>query len=521
MDILDSLLVALGYELDDSGLKEFEESLESLNSGINTIIASAAAITTAFAGFAIASAQGTDSLTKQAKEANILVGELDAYNFAAEQTIGSSNGVGEALRQLTIRSSEAARGTGSAIEAFAILGISLVDSEGQLKGVNSLLLESADALNQLGNESLRIELQDKLGISNLNLLLKEGSEGIRALTTEARALGVTTEADARAAENFNDQINRLKRLATSTGREIATQLLPSLTEAATQLQTWVQQNRKLIQSRLRQFLSGINFILTNFKTILVAIIGLKFLSFVITLTIALKRLGGAALLANLKIAGIVLAIAAVIASIGLLIQDFLVWQEGGESAIGALIDKFPKLNLAITSIQDALTSSRAWLTEYFLYMDGLIQKTVTRVQNGWDKIKKFIDQVRDAARMIKSFFAVEVSAASPSEVSREGQGVLDILKGFDTSSDVSREGQGLLDILKGFDTPQLTPPAVALAPTKGTNSSVSTTNITNGANKTTININGGDLQKVESTVKRVLKGEIAQAVSDNTQPVRN
>lgn len=545
MSVLDSLLVALGYEFDDEELKSFENSLDSVTNGINTLTLAAAGMVTMFAGATVASAAATDELTKQARRINITAAELDAYNFAAEQTIGTNSGVAESLRQLYIRASEAARGTGSAVEAFGILGISVTDSNGRLKDVNMLLGESADALNRLSSEGQRLELADKLGLSQLDLLLRNGSAGISALTQEAMALGTVVDADGVAAENFNDQVNRLKRVLTATVRFVSTEVLPVFTDIAESMQMWVQENRELIRSRLVQFLNLVTMALRNFQLILIGIISLKFTVFLLRMVAAYKALGAAALLANIKMAAIVIAIAAIIAAIGLLIEDFIVWRRGGESAIGALLAKFPLLNSAVESLGAAMASARSWLTDFFEiffdyleqartfttdffeiffgYLDKLRLNTTDAFEAIGDAINSVIEGFGRAQRAVTSFFDKVGSTYN------RVKGLLDAARSFlgedDTVATVNAvsasisaqpglafpEGAGILPAGIVPRAPQLF--ASSAAPSQVVRQEIK------NQNDTTININGGDIARVRQTVEDVINGKIEQASNNAQSPV--
>lgn len=454
--VLDSLLVALGFDFDDADLKEFEAATEKAVDTIDNLTLAAAGLIATFVGVSVVSAQSTDDLTKQARTIGVLTEELDALNFAAEQTTGTSAGVSEGLRQLTLRASEAARGLGAGVEAFGILGVEVTDSQGRVKDINTLLGESADALNNIGDRALRLELAEKLGLSQLDLLLQQGSQGIAELTAEARRLGVVTDEDSKAAEEFNDQWNRLLRIANNIVRVIATKMLPLFTSLLMRFQEWFLVNQDLIESNLISFLNAIVVVMENLQAVIIAILSLKFVLWITRLTIAFKTLGAAALIAQVKMFAIVIAIAAVVAAIGILIQDFIVFQRGGDSAIGRLIDRFPVLKSVIEGISDALTLARNSLSDLLTTLDN----------SGAFKLLDRLSTLANPANLVLAS--------------------VDLAKGL-TSSGTGAGG----------------------APT--TNNS-NATNIS----RLDININGGDTDTVRSTVLDVLNGEI-QTASNNAQ----
>ena len=541
MNVLDSLLIALGYEFDDEGLTDFEKSLDTVTEGINKVTLAGAAMIATFVGATVASAGTTDSLTKQALRADILVGELDAYNFAAEQAMGTSDGMAGALRQLAIRSSEAARGTGSAVEAFGILGISVTDADGRIKSVNEILGESADKLNALEDNSQRLELADKLGLGELDLLLRQGSIGINALTAEARALGVATAEDSKAAEEFNDQFNRVKRVLTATVRFVATSVLPTFTELAKKVQTWVQQNKELIRSRLLQFLNAITFALRNFQLIVGLILSLKFAVFILRLVAAYKALGAAALLANVKMFFIVIAIAAVIAAMGLLIEDFIVFQRGGESAIGALLEKFPLLDAVIRKVGEAFQQARLWVGDFFEAFFEALPKAQAILT---DFFEAFFDWLK-RARAITTLLFESIDNAIGSTVAAFGGAQKAVTSFLDKVSATFLKVKSIFDSVKGFlgkevratintvsgliqQQPALSfaggaqgfapPPTRAVSPPSSI-ARPNENNTTTIKNDNTFNINGGDINQVRRTVEDALNNKIEQASNNAQSPV--
>lgn len=376
MAVIDSLLVALGYELDDTDAKKFAKVNKAISDTLKVVATAAAAATSAIGAFTVKSADATNETAKFARNANLAVEEFDALSFAAGQAEVSGDVLGNSLEQLAIRASEAARGTGSAVEAFGLLGVEVTDANGQLKTTDQLLLESADALNNLSDQGQRLELADKLGIKDLNLLLKEGSEGISNLTNEAKALGVVTAEDAKAAEAFIDEWARFKRVALTIGRAVATQLLPVFTEIIEGVRSFIDDSKELMSTGLVDWFFKLANVLQLIKTIFIGIAALKIIQSVITLTKAIRALGVAGLIANAKILLIPLAIGAAVAALGLLIEDVMAFFMGGESLTGRIVDsiigKFDSLKESIAGIQDFFTDALDSMKSFFSEIPGFI-----------------------------------------------------------------------------------------------------------------------------------------------------
>lgn len=386
MAIIDELLVGLGFDFDEKELDSFQKSVDKTKETLGKFIKITFAATAAVGALLKTSATATDEVTKQARQVNVLTAEYDALLHASEITTGSSQNVSAALQNLSVRASEAARGMGSGVEAFGMLGISATDANGKIKTTDVLLSETADALNNLEDESQRLELADKLGIRDINLLLLEGSDGIKKLTDEAKELGTITEEDAKAAEAFNDAQTRMLRVMNTVRRMIATGLLPQLQTVIDSFTEWLKTNKEIIKQRFQIFVKVLAKVLSALGKIFGALLDImgRFVDAIGGLDNALKLLvitfgaiaamriaamflkfimlmrtaGTAALVMNAKMLLIPILIGAAIAALGLLIDDILTFINGGNSLFGDMLKEFPLVNKAFETMRDVL--SEVW-----------------------------------------------------------------------------------------------------------------------------------------------------------------
>ena len=243
MSIIDELLVGLGFEFDEKELDSFNKQVNETKKLLGGLVKITIAASAAVGALIKTSATATDEVTKQARQINVLVSEYDALLHASEITTGSTGAMSSALQNLSVRASEASRGVGSGVEAFGMLGISVTDANGNLKTTDKLLSETADALNAFADQGQRLELADKLGLREIDLLLRDGSAGIKKLTDEAKELGVITKEDAKAAEDFNDAQSRMFRALNTVRRLIATGLLPQVQKSIDSFTEWLKINK--------------------------------------------------------------------------------------------------------------------------------------------------------------------------------------------------------------------------------------------------------------------------------------
>ena len=123
-------------------------------------------------------------------------------------------------------------GSAKFADAYAKLGVSVADSNGQLRDSETVYWETIDALGKISNETERDALAMQIfgkSARELNPLIAQGSEGIAALTEEAKRMGaVMSEDSLNALGKFDDSVQRLKAGAGAAKNAMGTILLPQL-----------------------------------------------------------------------------------------------------------------------------------------------------------------------------------------------------------------------------------------------------------------------------------------------------
>ena len=114
------------------------------------------------------------------------------------------------------------------------MGINVLDSNGKIKATEQILLEIADKFSNYSDgankAALAMALFGKAG-ANLIPFLNNGRAGIEAMGIELERLGGVIMPDAaRQANEFNDNLDRLKIASNSLAIEIGNALIPTLTE---------------------------------------------------------------------------------------------------------------------------------------------------------------------------------------------------------------------------------------------------------------------------------------------------
>src|SRR5262245_46592790 len=173
-----------------------------------------------------------DELNDLSKANGISTESLSQLKFAAEQSGTNLEGLTTGLRKFNKQAVDAANGSKSAADAFGIIGIKVQDASGKLKPTEELLLEVADKFSQYKDGAGKAAAaQDLFGKSGADLIpfLNQGRGGIEGLKNEADKLGLTLKGStAQGADDFNDNLNKLKQQLGGIGLQVAERFLPAL-----------------------------------------------------------------------------------------------------------------------------------------------------------------------------------------------------------------------------------------------------------------------------------------------------
>ena len=216
-------------------LKNSQGALSSFNNFIKDWRTQLAAAGTALFAIAKSTANYGDDLFKTSQKIGVQVEALAGLRHAAKLSDLDNQQLTLGLKTLSNSIVETARGTGDGREAFARLGLSVVDAQGKLRPTKDVLLELADVFSKSADGAGKTEAAAKLLGTRVGPemipFLNMGKAGIQDLMAEAEKLSlVMSEKDAKAAEEFNDSITRLEAQARGFSNTIGVHMLRPLTE---------------------------------------------------------------------------------------------------------------------------------------------------------------------------------------------------------------------------------------------------------------------------------------------------
>lgn len=234
--------VAKGVAVANTALGNLKTQLTSLDaaaakafsfSGLTAITVSATAAAAALVGAVKSAADYGDQLDNMAQRTGVAVEELSRLQYAAKLSDTSTEALSKGIGNLSKLMVGAAAGGAESGALFERFGISLRNTDGTMRSTTEVLYDLSDVFTAMpdGPEKTALAMEffgKKLG-QELIPLLNQGSEGLKAMADEAERLGlVLNSAQAKAAADFNDNLDRLGQLSKSVAVSIGNALIPAL-----------------------------------------------------------------------------------------------------------------------------------------------------------------------------------------------------------------------------------------------------------------------------------------------------
>lgn len=185
-----------------------------------------------------------DEILTLSAQSGLATETLQEFRYMAELVDVPLDTITGSLRKLTNNMQSAASGTGSAYEAFAALGVSVVDSNGHLRDAEEVFYDTVDALGAMQNETERDAYSmDIFGRSaqDLNPLIIAGSDAIEDYAQEAHEMGYVLDNEALSSLGaMDDSFQRVKLQMEAVRNEIIAQMAPAIEEIAEAFLEWAQ-----------------------------------------------------------------------------------------------------------------------------------------------------------------------------------------------------------------------------------------------------------------------------------------
>lgn len=358
------LLAVFGFGVDTSELKKGEAGLTQFVEKVSHLAHGLAGLFAVHEIFHYAHAQAEllDQIEDTANALGISTERVQQFQFAAKALGDEGGTILNLMGRMQVTQQEAAKGNKKAAESFTSMGVALKDEHGNFKQADELFLDIADKIADTKDASKAAALATTVfGRAGRQILpfLKEGRDGFEELVEEYKLLGGGySEKAIKAGADYEKQTAKLGLAVTSLKDRVNVGLFPILTKLVGYMIKGVVWFREMTEnSRL--------------------------------LGAGLVALGGVASVFALKLAvafSPIIIAAAAIAGLVLLIDDFMVFMEGGDSLIGETIDKMFGKGQALETIHD-LRDTWKGIKDYFSTLNKDVRDFVDLIGDAWNSYR--------------------------------------------------------------------------------------------------------------------------------------
>lgn len=310
-----------------------------------------------------------------AETVGVDVGQYDALSRTF-QTLGvDADGFRDSMIDLNEAMGEAASDAKSGkAESFKTFGISLKDSQGNIKSADEALLELSDTMSKMDKQQATFQIK-QLGITDNAVIaaMMNGRKELERRIELQKTLGVLNEKDAAQLKNFKSAQDDLSAIFARFADVLAMTVVPALElliDVTISVIKWAREH----------------------KGVLMGVFGALAFVAIPALTTALWGMARAALAAVVPF----LPLIAVAVALALVIDDLWNYFTGGESVIGDLAAKFPLLKSALDGAKESVIG--AWEALKLLFSDpsAFMDVLVSELQASWDEIVQGVVDAGDA-----------------------------------------------------------------------------------------------------------------------------
>lgn len=249
--VISSLLVGLGFDVDQKGAREFEGSIDSVKSKalqLGSVVAGGFGLKALTADFA----SSRDMLGKFAETFGVLPNDVMAFGNALATEQGSLEGF---MSQLENLERVRARILVGDVGFFAPAAKAGIDPSviANAENATDAYLALADSFSTMTTQQ-RINAAEALGLDEASIrLLSKGREGVDQLVERFRTIRPVTESSTEAVAEFNRQWVEFGQNIGSATDSVSDQFLPVVNSAIDGINNWIGVNKDLVNSNAVTF----------------------------------------------------------------------------------------------------------------------------------------------------------------------------------------------------------------------------------------------------------------------------
>lgn len=409
---VDQTLRGMDMQKVSDQFKSYGENLTKAGQAMAPVSAAAAGVVAGLGAISYKAGVAADDLNTLSKVSGIGTGELQKYGYAADLVDVSVEAIAKSSKKLGKNAYEAANGSKSQAEAFDALGVSVTDSNGELRDSDDIFQDTITALGKMTNETERDALAQKLmgkSASELNPLIEDGGETYKMVadTLKKYNLDYVDQETLDKANAFNDSIDTMKLLGSVAFAQVGSKLASVLAPALEKVVDLFGRFAEWLGNLNPKVLAVIGVVATVVAGIAPVLLILGKIAFAISSITGLMSTLGLSFGAIAGPVGIAIAVIAALIAIGVLLYKN--WDKIKAKAIEiqkSIIATWNNIKVKVVTTVNNLKSSlaTAWATIKSTASSAWkgIKDAITKpIQTAKDKISGIIDK-------IKGFFPINI-----------------------------------------------------------------------------------------------------------------
>lgn len=319
-NIVEKMFIAIGLDTKavDDGMNKLEDNLRAGFGGImRSVVAPAIAAMGAFSAGDLVQQIGDEAIAIQryAELLGMSTEQMGAWANAADRFGVGADDLVDVLTDVNDKVTDVVNNDAGPFKELIDNGLiqSFRHADGTLKTTEEIIYELSDVVRSLGGQAGG-GLLKRLGFNDPRMLsmMMQGGDALRGLVEQMKEQGTYTDADAELAKEFN-------RALTDMTHTLKMLLLPVF---------------RVLSPLMVQLARGAQFVADHFAALVPAIIAVAAVMVARMIPAAIKT--GKAIMAAFSWKRF--GLAAAIVALGLLLDDFITWLNGGESALGGFYD---------------------------------------------------------------------------------------------------------------------------------------------------------------------------------------
>lgn len=371
--------------------KELGNSLNDAGQKMKGVSMAGAAVAGGIGALAYKSGQAADDLNTLSKVTGMSTQQLQKYNVAADLVDVSTEAMAKSSMKLRKNMYSAANGSKSQAEAFEKLGVNITNADGSLRDSDAVFQDVISALGNMSNETERDAIAMQLmgkSAAELNPLIEDGGETYKRVTEMMNEYGLdfVDQETLDKANEFNDQLDMMKVLGTTSLAIVGAQLAEYLAPALEKVVGWVGQLASWLSKLDPALLTVIGVVAALVAGIAPLLIILGKLSMGISSILSLASTLGLSFTALLGPIGIAMAAIAAIIAIGVI-----------------LYKNWDTIKAKLGAFKDFMVSVWNVLKEKTVQAFNAIKNAITA------PIRKAMEVIKGIIEKIKGFFSFKVS----------------------------------------------------------------------------------------------------------------